>query len=84
MQFLDVSQLEAGAVKPQFEDFSIQENFTQDFHAAFDPWLYRKGIKTPYCFHQVRMSHSDPVLLEQIIGNFVANANSIHRKQAEC
>ena len=69
---LDVSQLEAGAVKPQIEKFPIQE-ILHRVARGFRPMSYRKGI----ALHIVPSSayaHSDPVLLEQIIGNFVANA----------
>lgn len=69
---LDVSQLEAGAVKPQIEDFPIQE-ILHRVARSFRPMSYRKGI----ALHIVPSSayvRSDPILLEQIIGNFVANA----------
>ncbi|MBT8125246.1 MAG: HAMP domain-containing histidine kinase, partial [Gammaproteobacteria bacterium] len=69
---LDVSQLEAGAVKPQIENFAIQEVLHR-VARGFRPMSYRKGI----ALHIVPSSayvHSDPILLEQIIGNFVANA----------
>ena len=69
---LDVSQLEAGAVKPQFEDFAIQE-ILHRISRSFKPMAYRKGIKLHIVPSSVYV-HSDPVLLEQIIGNFVANA----------
>ncbi len=69
---LDVSQLEAGAVQPQIEDFPIQEVLHR-IARGFRPMSYKKGIG----LHIVPSSayvRSDPILLEQIIGNFVANA----------
>ncbi len=69
---LDVSQLEAGAVQPQIEDFPVQE-ILHRVARGFRPMSYRKGI----ALHIIPSSayvRSDPVLLEQIIGNFVANA----------
>jgi signal transduction histidine kinase/ActR/RegA family two-component response regulator len=69
---LDVSQLEAGAVQPQIEDFPIQE-ILHRVARGFKPMSYRKGI----ALHIVPSSayvRSDPILLEQIIGNFIANA----------
>ncbi len=69
---LDVSQLEAGAVKPQIEDFPIQEILNK-IARSFRPMSYSKGL----FLHIVPSSayvRSDPILLEQIIGNFVANA----------
>jgi CheY-like chemotaxis protein len=69
---LDVSQLEAGAVKPHFENFSIHEILNR-VARGFRPMASRKGIALHIspCSAYVR---SDPVLLEQILGNFVANA----------
>jgi len=69
---LDVSQLEAGAVQPQIEDFPIQE-ILHRVARGFKPMSSRKGI----ALHIVPSSayvRSDPILLEQIIGNFIANA----------
>ena len=69
---LDVSQLEAGAVKPQIEDFPIQE-ILQRVARNFRPMSYRKGIGL-HIVDSNAYVRSDPILLEQIIGNFVANA----------
>lgn len=69
---LDVSQLEAGAVKPQIEDFPIQEVLHR-VARGFRPMSYRKGI-TLHIVPSSALVRSDPILLEQIIGNFVANA----------
>ena len=69
---LDVSQLEAGAVKPQIEDFPIQE-ILHRVARGFRPMAYRKGIAL-HISPSTAYVRSDPVLLEQIIGNFVANA----------
>lgn len=69
---LDVSQLEAGAVKPQFEDFPIQE-ILHRVARGFRPMSYRKGI-TLHIVPSRAYVRSDPILLEQIVGNFIANA----------
>ncbi len=69
---LDVSQLEAGAVKPQIEDFAIQEVLHR-VARGFRPMSYRKGIAL-HIVPSKAYVRSDPILLEQIIGNFVANA----------
>lgn len=69
---LDVSQLEAGAIKPRIEDFSVQDVLRRVFR-SFAPVAKEKGL-------QLRLSkssacvRSDPVLLERIIGNFTSNA----------
>ena len=69
---LDVSQLEAGAVKPQIEDFPIQELLNK-IARSFRPMSSRKGLSLNIVPSSAYV-RSDPVLLEQIIGNFVANA----------
>ena len=69
---LDVSQLEAGAVKPQTEDFAVQE-ILHRVARGFRPMSYRKGIAL-HIVPSTAYVRSDPILLEQIIGNFVANA----------
>jgi len=69
---LDVSQLEAGAVNPQIEVFPIQE-ILHRVARNFRPIAYRKEIALRIVASSAFVS-SDPILLEQIIGNFVANA----------
>ncbi len=69
---LDVSQLEAGAIKPHFEDFPVQEVLLRTFR-SFAPVAKQKNLN----FQLVASSafvRSDPVLLERILGNFVSNA----------
>lgn len=69
---LDVSQLEAGAVVPQFEDFPVQEVLRR-VTRAFAPVANRKGLD----LRMVKSSatvRSDAVLLERIVSNFVSNA----------
>lgn len=69
---LDVSQLEAGAIKPQIKDFPVQDVLRRVFR-SFAPVAKEKGL-------ELRLSNSsacvrsDPVLLERIIGNFTSNA----------
>lgn len=69
---LDVSKLEAGSVKPQIEIFPVKELLN---HIArnFKPISYKKGLTMHIlpCSVQIK---SDPILLEQVIGNFVSNA----------
>lgn len=69
---LDVSQLEAGVVIPQKEDFRVQDLFNR-VTISFLPLSYKKNL----ALRTVSTSavvHSDPALLERIIGNFLANA----------
>ena len=69
---LDVSQLEAGAVKPQIEDFPVQE-ILHRIARGFKPMAFRKGIALDIVPSSANV-RSDPILLEQIVGNFVSNA----------
>lgn len=69
---LDVSQLEAGAIKPQFEDFSVQELLDR-VAISFTPLASRKGL-TVRVVPTRSFVHSDPVLMERIIGNLLSNA----------
>jgi len=69
---LDVSQLEAGAIKPQFEDFPIQEVLRR-VARAFAPFAQRKDLDLRIVPSSAYV-HSDPILLERIIGNFTSNA----------
>ena len=69
---LDISQLEAGAVVPQHEDFRVQELFNR-VTISFLPLSYKKGL----ILHAVptkAVVRSDPALLERIVGNYLSNA----------
>ncbi len=69
---LDVSQLEAGAIQPNFEDFPIQDVLSRVFR-EFAPVAQQKDL----VFRLVSSSiyvRSDPILLERILGNFMSNA----------
>jgi signal transduction histidine kinase/CheY-like chemotaxis protein len=69
---LDISRLEAGAVVAQNEDFAISA-VLDAVSAQFGPLARQKGLH-----FTVRPSrawvHSDPVLLQRILLNFVSNA----------
>lgn len=69
---LDVSQLEAGAIQPKFEDFPIDDVLNRVFR-EFAPAARQKNLE----FEMIPSSlyvRSDPVLLERILGNFMSNA----------
>ncbi len=69
---LDVSQLEAGDVQPQFESFPVQEVLRR-VTRSFNVTAQRKGLE----FKMVPSSfivYSDPILLERILLNLVSNA----------
>jgi PAS domain S-box-containing protein len=69
---LDISKLEAGAVKPDIEDCSVGGIFER-LRAQFSAQAEAKGLEliVDECDDIVR---TDPTLLEQIIQNLVANA----------
>ncbi|MGE0241993.1 MAG: ATP-binding protein [Parvibaculaceae bacterium] len=69
---LDISQLEAGAVTPQHEDFRVQELFNRVM-ISFLPLSYKKGL-TLHAVPTKAVVRSDPALLERIIGNYLSNA----------
>ncbi|HEV7394232.1 MAG TPA: hybrid sensor histidine kinase/response regulator, partial [Burkholderiales bacterium] len=69
---LDISKLEAGAVVAQTEDFAISAVFGA-IRTQFAPEVREKGIKLKVLPNDAYV-HSDPVLLQRILFNFVSNA----------
>jgi PAS domain S-box-containing protein len=69
---LDISKLEAGAVKPDIEDCSVKRIFER-LQAQFSAQAEAKGLKliVDECDDVVR---TDSTLLEQIVQNLIANA----------
>jgi two-component system, sensor histidine kinase len=69
---LDISKLEAGAVKPDIENCSVQRIFER-LRGQFSAQAEAKGLTliVDECEDTV---HTDPTLLEQIVQNLVANA----------
>ncbi len=69
---LDISRLDAGAVSPEIEDFSIQRLIDR-LSAEFSRQAIHKGLKfdAGSCDTVIR---SDPNLLGEVIQNFVSNA----------
>lgn len=69
---LDISRLDAGAIEPEIEDFSVQRLFGR-FSAEFSRQAQHKGLE----FHAddcKAMVSSDPNLLAEILQNLVSNA----------
>jgi len=69
---LDISRLDAGAVKPEWEDFPMQR-LVDRLSAEFGRQAHSKGLKfsSASCAAVVR---SDPNLLAEVITNLVSNA----------
>ena len=69
---LDISKLEAGAVKPDIEDCSVKHIFER-LQVRFAEQAEAKGLKllVDDCDDTV---HTDPTLLEQVVQNLIANA----------
>ena len=69
---LDVSQLEAGDIQPQFENFPVQEVLRR-VARSFVALAQRKGLECRVVPSSL-VVHSDPILLERILQNLVSNA----------
>ena len=69
---LDISRLDAGAVKPEWEDFPMQR-LVDRLSAEFERQAQHKGLQfsSESCSAVVR---SDPNLLAEVITNLVSNA----------
>jgi CheY-like chemotaxis protein len=71
-ELLDLSKIDAGVVKPQLADFSLQ-TLLDRLAMDFDPEAFDKGLRFRIhgCGNYV---YSDPVLLERILRNLITNA----------
>ncbi len=69
---LDISELDAGAVRPQVGAFALAALFARA-RLEFEPQARAKGIelRVRRCAEYVR---SDPVLVERILRNLISNA----------
>ncbi len=69
---LDISRLDAGAMKPEIASFRIDELFRQ-LAVEFAPLAQQKGLKL--CFVPTSLAvHSDRRLLRRLLQNLVSNA----------
>jgi len=69
---LDISKLEAGAVVAHPEDFAVSAVLGA-INAQFSPVAQEKGLRLKVLPDNTRV-HSDPVLLQRVLLNFVSNA----------
>ena len=75
---LDISKLESGAVKPEPTDFSVATLF-EELRREFASIAASKGLRldvqtAPVCVR------SDPLLIEQVLRNLIANAVKFTRR----
>ncbi len=69
---LDISRLEAGAIKPNLVDFSVGSLFAR-LQSEYGARAAAKGLTFTACHATLRLT-SDPVLFERIVRNLVENA----------
>jgi signal transduction histidine kinase/CheY-like chemotaxis protein len=69
---LDISKLDSGSVVPEIEDFPIQDLLDR-VTSAVSPQAEEKGLSL-HVESSPLFVHSDPVLLQRIVENFVTNA----------
>jgi signal transduction histidine kinase/CheY-like chemotaxis protein len=70
---LDVSKLDAGAVKPQPQTLELQD-LLQRIGQSYAPLAAAKGISLKVRTGRTLCVHTDPALLERLLGNLVSNA----------
>lgn len=71
---LDISQLEAGGIKPQYKNYPIT-GMLRRLSLAFQPLAFERGLDLRFIPSSV-VVRSDPALLERIVSNFISNALS--------
>jgi signal transduction histidine kinase/CheY-like chemotaxis protein len=71
-KLLDISQLDAGVIKVNKQDFSLSKTF-DTLMQMFNPLATQKGLTIEWPQNYLEV-HSQPELLEQIIRNYLSNA----------
>lgn len=71
-QLIDLSRLDAGVLAPECDDFPLAGMFSR-IRAEFAPQAAARGLSLAIVPTRLAV-RSDPVLLERIVGNLVANA----------
>ena len=71
-ELLDISKLDAGYVKPALSHFAPQALFER-LANAYEPLAHKTGLALHFD-HAGAVLHSDPVLLERVLGNLISNA----------
>lgn len=71
-KLLDISQLDAGVISVNKQDFSLSKMF-DTLIQAFNPLAIQKGLTIEWPQDYLG-AHSEPELLEQILRNYLSNA----------
>jgi signal transduction histidine kinase/FixJ family two-component response regulator len=71
-ELLDISKLDAGYVKPSLSHFHAQGLFER-LQNTYSPFARKSGLSLRFD-HADAVLHSDPVLLERVLGNLISNA----------
>ena len=69
---LDISKLDAGAIRPEFSDFDLKP-LLQKLIEEYIPQTTQKNIQLRYRIKKTWV-HSDPMLVERILRNLIGNA----------
>jgi two-component system, sensor histidine kinase len=70
-ELLDISKLDAGYVKPAPSHFAARSLFTR-LENAYAPLARKSGLELSFD-HAGAVLHTDSVLLERVLGNFISN-----------
>ena len=77
---LDISKLNAGEVKVNYETFNLKE-LTQDIKLLFEPQINNKELTLEFSFDEnISFIYSDAQKIKQIIKNFLSNAVKFVKK----
>jgi signal transduction histidine kinase/ActR/RegA family two-component response regulator len=71
-ELLDISKLDAGYVKPVLQHVTAESVF-EHLQNGYAPFALRSGLALSFD-HAGAVLHSDPVLLERVLGNLLSNA----------
>ena len=71
-ELLDMSKIDAGAIRPNIVDFALHPLLDR-LHMDFEPEAFEKGLRLRIHAGDV-FAHGDPLLLERILRNLIGNS----------
>ncbi len=71
-ELLDISKIDAGAIKPNLSDFALGPLFER-LRMDFEPEAFERGLRLRVRASKLHV-RSDPVLVERILRNLITNA----------